>query len=141
MSATLIVTLFFTVVMLVITAYFLMGSVPLLVLKHDTPLDARFVRGFYDTYYLAAMLTASATAVSYAFVGNLVLMFGAAALALMAAIQRRTVIPKMDSLRAEIQARETKAIPAFRRIHITAILVNLAQLALIVWNLTAFSLE
>jgi hypothetical protein len=50
MSAALIVALCCTVALLVVTAYFLMGSVPLLILKHDTPLDARFVRGFYNTY-------------------------------------------------------------------------------------------
>jgi hypothetical protein len=141
MSAALIAALFFTVVLLVITAYFLMGSVPLLILKHDTPLDARFVRGFFNTYYLAAMFTAGATAVSYAFAGKPVFAAGAATLALSAAILRRKVIPKMDSLRARIQVSGTDAVPGFRRIHVTAILVNLAQLVLIVWSLTAFSLQ
>ena len=139
MTAALILALFFTVLLLVITAYFLMGSVPLLVLKHDTPLDSRFVRGFFNTYYLAAMFTASATAVSYAFAERLVFAAGAAALALLATILRRTVIPKMDSLRAQIQFSGPNAIPGFRRIHVTAILLNLAQLVLIVWSLIAFS--
>jgi len=80
MSAALIAALVFSVILLVITAYFLMGSVPLLILKHDTPMDSRFVRGFFNTYYLAAMLTASATAVSYAVAGRLVFAVGAAAL-------------------------------------------------------------
>ena len=141
MSAALIAALFFTVALLVTTAYFLMGSVPLLVLKHDTPMDARFVRGFFNTYYLAAMFTASATAVSYAFAGRLVFAAGAAALALLAAALRRQVIPKMDTLRAQIQVGESSFIPAFRRIHVTAILINLAQLVLIVWSLIAASLQ
>jgi hypothetical protein len=141
MSAALIAALFFTVALLVTTAYFLMGSVPLLILKHDTPMDARFVRGFFNTYYLAAMFTASATAVSYAFAGRLAFAAGAAALALLATILRRKVIPRMDSLRAQIQVGETSLIPAFRRIHVTAILVNLAQLVLIVWSLIAASLQ
>jgi hypothetical protein len=139
MSAALIAALFFTVALLVVTAYFLMGSIPLLILKHDTPLDSGFVRGFFNTYYLAAMFTASATAVSYAFAGRLLIAAGAAALALLATILRRKVIPRMDSLRAQIQVSETSAIPGFRRIHVTAILVNLAQLVLIVWSLIAFS--
>jgi hypothetical protein len=37
-----------------------LGSVPLLVLTHDTPLDARFVRGFFNTCYPGAMVTAGA---------------------------------------------------------------------------------
>ena len=46
--------LFFTVVLLVIIAYFLMGGLPLLVLKHDVPLDARFIRSFFNAYYAAS---------------------------------------------------------------------------------------
>jgi hypothetical protein len=141
MSAALIAALFFTVALLVTTAYFLLGSVPLLILKHDTPMDSRFVRGFFNTYYLAAMFTASATAVSYAFAERLLFAAGAAALALLATILRRKVIPKMDSLRAQIQVSGTNAIAGFRRIHVTAILLNLAQLVLILWSLTALSLQ
>lgn len=141
MSAALIAALFFTVALLVTHAYFLLGSVPLLILKHDTPMDARFVRGFFNTYYLAAMSTASATAVSCALAGRLALAAGAAALALLATILRRKVIPKMDSLRAQFQVSGPSAIPAFRRIHVAAILINLAQLVLIVWSLIAASLQ
>ena len=48
MSAALIAALVFTVALLVTTAYFMMGSLPLLILKHDTPVDARFIRGFFN---------------------------------------------------------------------------------------------
>jgi hypothetical protein len=127
--------------LLVTTAYFLMGSVPLLILKHDTPLDARFVRGFYNTYYLAAIFSATAAAVSYAFAGMILPCTGAAALALLATTLRRKVIPKMDSLRAQIQGGATEAIPGFRRTHVSAILINLTQLVAIVWSLIAFSMR
>lgn len=139
MSAALLSALFFTVALLVTTAYFLMGSLPLLILKHDTPMDSRFVRGFFNTYYLVAMFTASATALSYAFAGRWALAAGAAGLALLATVLRRKVIRKMDSLRAQIHLSGTSAVPAFRRLHVAAILVNLAQLVLIVWSLIAVS--
>jgi hypothetical protein len=125
----------------VTTAYFLLGSVPVLVLKHDTPLDSRFVRGFFNTYYLAATFTASATAVSYLLAGRPVIAAGAVALAVLAIVMRRKVIPKMDSLRAQIQGGAIVSIPAFRRLHVAAILVNLVQLVLIVWSLIAASLQ
>lgn len=141
MSAALISALFFTVILLVITAYFLMGSVPLLVLDHETPMDSRFVRGFFDTYYLAAMFTAGATALSYAFAGWWVFAVGAGALGLLAAFLRRTIIPKMDSLRSRIQVNEPQTIRQFRRMHLTAILINLAQLVTIVWCLVTVSLR
>ena len=70
MSAAMFAALGFTVALLVTTAYFIMGSIPLLILKHDTPLDARFVRGFFNIYYVAAFTTATATAISYAIAGR-----------------------------------------------------------------------
>ncbi len=135
MSAALIVALCCTGALLLTTGYFVMGSVPLLILKYDVPMDARFVRGFFNTYYLAAMCTAGAAALSYAWAGRLVFAAGAAALAGSAALLRRQVIPQMDRLRTEMEAQGATAIAAFRRIHVTAILLNLAQLALIVWAL------
>jgi hypothetical protein len=141
MSAALIVALFFTVALLVTTAYFLLGSVPLLVLKHDTPLDSRFVRAFFNTYYLAAIFTAGAAAVSYALAGKFGFGAGAAALAALAAILRGKVIPRMDALGTQIQANGTGAIPGFRRTHVFAIVLNIVQLVLIVWSLIAFSLR
>ena len=141
MSTALIAALFFTVALLVVTAYFLMGSVPLLILNHDTPLDSRFVRSFFNVYYLVAAVTATATALSYGFAGRFMFAAGAAALALLLVILRSNVIPKMDSLQTQIQVSGESAIPGFRRIHVTAILINLAQLVLIVWSLITLSLQ
>jgi hypothetical protein len=139
MTTALLPAMFFTVALLVTTAYFLLGSVPLLVLEHDTPLDGRFVRGFFNTYYLAVMYIGAAAAVSFAVVGRLGFGAGSAGLALVATFLRRYVMSRMDSLRARIQEGDTAAISGFRRIHVVAILVNLMQLALIVWTLIAFS--
>jgi len=140
MSAAMFPALFFTVALLVTTAYFLLGSIPLLVLKHDTPLDARFVRSFFNIYYVAAFVTATATAISFAFAGRVGLAVGAAVLALIAAVLRRKVIPRMDAFGAQIQtSSDIDAIPGFRRTHVTAILINLAQLVAIVWSLIALS--
>ena len=137
MNGPMLAALFFTVALLVTTAYFIMGSIPLLVLKHDTPKDARFVRGFFNVYYRAAVFTAAATSVSYAFAGSPVLAAGAALLAVLAVFLRREIIPKMDALGEKIQTSDIDAIPGFRKTHITAIAINIAQLAGIVWSLTA----
>lgn len=141
MSTALAFALFFTVALLVTTAYFLLGSVPLLVLKHDTPLDARFVRSFFNVYYLAAIGTASATSVSYVLAGRPVVGAGAAAIAALALVMRRSVIPWMDALRGDIERNGASAIATFRRVHLAAILVNLVQLALIVWSLIDASMR
>jgi hypothetical protein len=135
-----IAALFFTVALLVTTAYFIMGSIPLLVLKHDTPLDARFVRNFFNIYYRAAVITASGTAVCYGLAGRPVFAVGAAALAVLALLLRRQVIPRMDALGAQIPVNAMDAIPGFRRTHLMAIAINVVQLGLIVWSLTTFRL-
>jgi hypothetical protein len=137
MPIAMIAALFFTVALLVTTAYFILGSSPLLVLKHDTPMDARFVRGFFNIYYVAAIATASATALSYALAGRFALAAGAAGLAALAYVLRRKVIPTMDAHGARIQSQPVDGIPGFRRTHLTAIVINIAQLAVIVWSLTA----
>jgi len=139
MTGPILAALFFTVALLATTAYFILGSIPLLVLKHDTPLDSRFVRAFFNLYYRAAFVTAAATSVSYAIAGRLAAAGGAAALALIAIVLRNQVIPKMDALGAQIQSDFMDAIPGFRRIHVTAIVINIAQLAFIVWSLIVLS--
>ena len=141
MSAALVAALFFTVILLVITAYFLMGSVPLLILKHDTPMDGNFVRGFFNVYYRIATFSAGATALSYALAGRLLFAAGACGLTLLAILLRQQVIPRMDAMREQIQVSGTDAIPGFRRLHVTAIFVNLAQLVLIVWGLITLSMQ
>lgn len=141
MPSALIAALFFTVALLVTTAYFLFGSMPLLTLKHDTPLDSRFVRGFYNTYFAAAISTAGATALSYALAGRLHYAGAAAALTVFVTLLRAKVLARMDLLRVQIQSGDTGAIRAFRRIHVAAILANVAQLVLIVWTLIAVSIS
>jgi hypothetical protein len=128
-----------TVALLVTTAYFIMGSVPLLVLKHDTPIDARFVRAFFNVYYRAAFVSAGVTAASFALAGHEAVAAGAAALALIAVGLRRRILPKMDSLGTQIQSADVEAIPGFRRLHVIAILVNIAQLVAIVGCLIGMS--
>ena len=139
MSGAIIAALFFTVALLVTTAYFIMGSLPLLVLKHDTPLDARFVRGFFNLYYRAAFVTATATAISFLFAGRPGIAAGAVALAVLAVVLRRQVIPKMDALGAQIGTDYMEAIPGFRKLHVGAILLNIVQLVAIVWSLVVSS--
>ena len=131
--------LFFTVAMLVNTGYFLLGGLPLLILKHDEPLDARFVRGFFNVYYQAAFWVALGAAVSYALWGRFVFALGAAVLAVIATILRRRLLPVMLQLGAQIEAGKAGAVQQFRRTHATALLLNLVQLVVVVWGLIALS--
>lgn len=130
----------FTVALLCVTAYFLLGSVPLLVLKHDTPVDSNFIRSFFNTYYLVATIVGTAAALSYAFSNRPWFAVGAAVIAILSAYLRRTVIAKMDALKTNIHAADLEAIPEFRKIHVTAIVISVIQLAVVVWSVTVFKL-
>ena len=139
MSAAIYVALFFTVALLVVTAYSLLGALPLLILKHDTPLDSRFIRAFFNTYYLVAMVVAAGASLSYAFSARPVFAAGAAAIALLAAFLRARLINTMDVLRVQIQASDAGAIRKFRRLHIGALLINFAQLVVVLSSLGTLS--
>lgn len=130
--------LLFTVALLMVTAYFFLGSVPLLVLKHDNPVDAKFIRAFYNTYYRIAFFTAIGATLSYALSARPGFAAGAAAAAVLALVLRRKFIPRMALLESQIQGNDTVAISVFRKIHKTAIMINLIQLVTIVSSLGSF---
>lgn len=125
--------LFFTVVLLVTTTYFLLGGLPLLVLQHDTPLDGRFVRRFFEVYYQALFVGALGASLSYALWGRGFFALGSAGIALLAVALRRRVLPAMLRLAAAIQCGDAGAVAAFRRVHAAALAANLLQLVLLVW--------
>ena len=138
-----ICTVLFTVAMLCVSVYFLLGSVPLLILKHDTPVDGRFIRSFFNLYYRVAAFVAGAATLTYAFSGRPWFAVGAAVIAVLSVVLRRTIIAKMDALQQhiqnQIQTTDFEAIPEFRKIHFRAILISLVQLVVVVWSL--FSLK
>lgn len=133
-------SLLFTVALLVTSAYFLLGGLPLLVLDHDTELDARFVRGFFNVYYRAAMVTATGAALSYALWGRFAFAAGALALVALALLLRRQLLAAMTRLGERIQAADAAAIRAFKRVHGLALAANALQLAVVVWGTTKLSL-
>lgn len=132
MSFALILALFLSVVLLVTTAYFLLGSVPLLILKHDTPLDARFVGRFYSVYYRAVMFVAAATSICYALARLPSFALGAMAIALLSAVFRRQVIGAMEALGARIAAGDAAAVRDFRTAHVACISTSVLQVAVII---------
>ena len=124
----------FTVALLFTTGYFLLGGLPLLILKHDVALDARFIRRFFEVYYQALFWAALGASASYALWGRLVLALGAAAIAMLAVLLRTRFLPVMQQLGTQIEAGEDDAIRRFRRMHVSALLVNAALLAVLVWG-------
>ena len=140
MSMAIYPAMLFTVALLVTTAYFLMGGLPLLVLDHDTSLDARFIRGFFNLYYKAAFATSIGAAISFALLGRASFAIGAIALAMVLVLLRSKLVPAMEQLGGQIQTSGALAIKRFRQVHLTALLLNLIQLIILVWALLQFSL-
>ena len=135
-----VISLIATVLLLVWMGFFMMGSLPLLVLKHDTPLDARFIRGLFNVYYMAVMLTGSAAALSFAWSGKAAFALGMAFIAGLAfALRRWIIIPRMDAMRETVPATEA-LIFQFRRLHIAGMLLNVGQLGIVAWSLTQLAL-
>jgi hypothetical protein len=135
----LILALISTVVLIVWMGFFMMGSLPLLVLKHDTPLDASFIRGLFNLYYVAIMATAAVGALSCALAGR---PFPALALIAVAGVGfagRRGLVSRMDALRRTMTADDAPAIARFRRLHIAGMLLNVALLAIFCVGLTRVS--
>jgi len=129
------IALFCTVVLLAVTTYFLLGSVPLLTLKHDNPIDARFIKSFYVTYFKIALVAALATTASYAMAGRPLLALGAFTMASLTFYLKKQVIPMMDSLGQKIHHEGESAIRSFRKTHQTAIIINTGQLGIILSSL------
>jgi hypothetical protein len=135
-----VIALIATVLLLVWMGFFMTGSLPLLVLKHDTPLDSRFIRGLFNVYYVAVTLTATAAALSYAWSGKPAFALGMAFVACLAfALRRWIIIPRMDMLRLTIPDVDT-SIFRFRRLHIAGMMINVLQLGTVAWALTQLAL-
>jgi hypothetical protein len=130
------ISLFCTVAMLAVTTYFLFGSVPLLILKHDNTMDSKFIRSFYITYFKFAIVVSTAAAISYAIAWRPLMALGASAIVILTLLLRFKFIPQMDEYGSEIRDNNSPmAIPEFRKIHKTAIYLNLAQLVTVLGSL------
>ncbi len=139
MSVAIYAAFIFTVALLVTTAYFLMGGLPLLILKHDVPLDARFIRGFFNVYYRAAFWTSLGACVSFGLWGRYAFAVGAALIVVAATLLRTYLVEAMQRLGDRIEASEEIAVRHFRRVHAAALFANLVQLVAVVWGVLQLS--
>ncbi len=130
---------FFTMVLMGTTAYFLLGGLPLLILDHDAPLDAWFVRGFFNLYYRLAFWASLGACVCYAVWGRFAFAAGAAGIAVLVTLLRKHLLSAMERWGSRIEARDASAIRNFRRMHAMALLLNLVLLVVLVSALIRLS--
>ena len=136
----LILALISAVVLLVWMGFFMMGSLPLLVLKHDTPLDSRFIRGLFNLYYVAILATGIVGAASAAIAGRAAAALGLGFVAAVGFAGRHWFIARMDLVRSTMTADDSLAIRKFRRLHIVGMLLNVLLLAAFCVGLTRVAL-
>src|SRR4249919_2509207 len=132
----LILALISAVVLLVWMGFFMMGSLPLLVLKHDTPVDSRFIRGLFNLYYVAIMATGIVGAASAAVAGRAVAAMGLGFVAAIGFAGRHWFVARMDLVRSTMTADDSLAIRKFRRLHVAGMLLNVLLLAAFCVGLT-----
>jgi len=136
----LIVALIATIVLLVWMGFFMMGSLPLLILKHDTPVDSRFIRGLFNVYYLAIMAAAAVGALSSALAQRFIIALALSCVGGIGFAGRAWFVSRMDIVRSTMTADDSAAIRQFRRLHIAGMLLNVALLAAVCFGLTRISL-
>lgn len=115
--------------------FFTFASPPLLILKHDTPQDARFVRGLFNYYYTVVVIAASLGAVGQVAVGRSAAGLAMGGVAAFVFTVRRWVVPRMDALRERIAGGDASAIPSFRRLHLAGIVLNVVQVGVVAWGM------
>lgn len=129
------IVLLSTIALLLPMVFFLFASPPLLVLKHDTPQDARVIRALFHIYYTLVMIVAGLGALGQALVGRTTHALAMAGVAVFVFGLRRWIIPRMDVLRGTIAQGDAAAVSRFRRLHIAGIVLNMAQLVAVVWGI------
>ena len=118
---------------------FMFASPPLLILKHDTPKDAGFIRGLFSTYYTAVLVVAAVGTLCHALAGRPAAALAMGGVAAFVFATRRWVLSRMDVLRGRIEAGDSAAIFRFRRLHIAGMLLNVVQLGAVAWGIVKFA--
>lgn len=113
-----------------------LSSTPLLILKHDVPMDSRVIRQVFHYSYRLVTIMAAASSLAFALAGRAWLSFAMAGIAITALTLHRVLLGRMDSLRTTMHDGDTAAISRFRKLHVTGVVLNLTQLVLLVWGIT-----
>lgn len=129
-----------TVLLLMSMTFSVLGSTPLLILKHDTPMDGRVVRQVFHYCYRMVAVMGAAAALAYALSGRLAVSVCLAGIAALALALHRVVLARMDALRNTMYAGDTAAVRHFRQLHGVGVVLNLTQLAALAWGMTRVTL-
>lgn len=119
--------------------YFILGGLPLLILKYDHPSDARLIRGFFDVHYIVSMCIAVVGTLANVLSDRPVLAAAIACVGLTGFTARSMIVSRLDGLRSTIDATNAPAMRRFRRLHLTGMAINVLLIAGMIWALAASS--
>ena len=112
-----------------------MGGLPLLILKHTTPQSWMRTHPAPSSASTTKAAIGTRRAAPRSASGGVGRGFaaGAAAIALIAVLLQ-ALIAAMENAGGRIRASDSGAVRSFRKLHSTALLVNLVQLCVLVWS-------
>jgi hypothetical protein len=123
-----IISLISIVVLSAWMLYFVMGGLPLLILKHDDLDDSRLVRGFFDVHYRVLLVVSAIGVLSSALASRWLLATAIMCVALIGFVARKTILSRMDQIRTEMHPTNNLAVRNFRRLHISGIALDVLLL-------------
>lgn len=129
-----------TVLLLMSLAFSVMGTTPLLVLKHNRPMDSRVIRQVFHYCYRLVGVVAIAASIGHALAGSSMLSASTGCIALAAVALHRWMLTRMDAVRPTMHDGDINAIRRFRELHVAGIALNFTQLAAVVWVMTQVKL-
>jgi hypothetical protein len=129
-----------TVLLLMALAFSVLGTTPLLILKHKLPMDSRVVRQVFHYCYRLVAVLAIAASMGHALEGRPVLSACTGGIALTALTLHHWMLIRMDALRATMHDGDISAVHRFRELHVTGVVLNFAQLAAAIWAVTQIKL-
>ncbi len=129
-----------TVLLLISLGFSVLGTTPLLVLKHNLPMDSRVVRQVFHYCYRLIAVVAIAASIGQALAGRPILAVGIGCIAMLAVVLHRWMLTRMDALRGTMHDGDLNAIRRFRELHVAGIVLNCTQLAVFVWVMTQVKL-
>lgn len=129
-----------TVLLLISLGFSVLGTTPLLVLKHNLPMDSRVVRQVFHYCYRLIAVVAIAASIGQALAGRPMLAVSTGCIAILAVALHRWMLTRMDALRGTMHDGDLNAIRRFRELHVAGIVLNCTQLAVFVWVMTQVKL-
>jgi hypothetical protein len=129
-----------TVLLLMSLGFSVLGTTPLLVLKHLQPMDSRVIRQVFHYCYLMIALLALAACLGNALEGRIEPSFYTGAIALCVLVLHRWLLNRMDNLRTLMHEGDSHAVRRFRFVHALGVGMNIVLFALAIGAISQIKL-